>query len=172
MIEEKNDVFCDVDLDFVAESMDLQIVDEIKDNDIELQNEYCDELSTCEITDQNELVEINLGCDEIEGAEVLKNETDIVAEELRIQGYEKLRGKSIEELEEYYNSIRCTRHVGVYVKTNAEGFITEIKSDFFDKNLEGFKKIDEGDGERFIYAQSCYFEESLCDEDGQYRYKV
>lgn len=79
--------------------------------------------------------------------------------------------KTQEELRDYYNSIKASRDVGVYAKINSDGYIIDLRSDMFTKDLEGFIKIDEGDGDRFVYAESSYFEEELMDENGNYRYK-
>lgn len=141
----------------------------------EVLEDIAEEQSAFELTAQDELIEMELGCEESfenETEEVGKDEIITKQEESCLQGYSKLKGKTIEELEEYYNSIRCDNLVGVYVKTNAQGYITEVKSDFFDKNLEGYIKIDEGEGDRYVYAQSCYFEEPLCDSNGEFRYKL
>ena len=61
--------------------------------------------------------------------------------------------------------------IGVYVKTNTEGYITEIGSDIFIKDLTGWKKIDEGYGDRYAHAQSQYFDKPLVNDDGTYNYK-
>ena len=176
MLDETNDTIEKTDLESSSEPAFLQNVDE--QNDIivsEILDDVSEELTNYELTAQSELIEMDLGCEEVIENETEESSEDAVIthqEESALQGYSKLKGKTIEELEEYYNSIRCENFVGVFVKTNAQGYITEVKSDFFDKNLEGYIKIDEGEGDRYIYAQSCYFEEPLCDSNGQYRYKV
>ena len=176
MLDETNDTIEKTDLESSSESAFLQNVDE--QNEIivsEILDDVSEEQTNYELTAQSELIEMDLGCEEVIENETEESSEDAVIthqEESALQGYSKLKGKTIEELEEYYNSIRCENFVGVFVKTNAQGYITEVKSDFFDKNLEGYIKIDEGEGDRYIYAQSCYFEEPLCDSNGQYRYKV
>lgn len=48
--------------------------------------------------------------------------------------------------------------IGVYVKVNEEGYITDVNSDIFIKDFTGWQKIDEGLGDRYAHAQSQYFE--------------
>ena len=62
--------------------------------------------------------------------------------------------------------------ISVYVKVNQEGFITEINSDVFLKDLNGYIKIDEGYGDRYAHAQSQYFDKPLVDEEGNYSIKL
>lgn len=61
--------------------------------------------------------------------------------------------------------------ISVYIKTNSYGYITEVGSDIFIKDLAGWIKIDEGDGDRYAHAQSQYFDKPLVDEFGNYNYK-
>ena len=125
-----------------------------------------------EFVEEGDLQEIILGYDE-EFEDTYEQIDDVVQHEFdKPQGYPKLRGKTVEELENFYNSIGYERKVGVYVKTNAQGYIIDVKSDIFEKNLDGYVKIDEGDGDRYVHAQTCYFEEPLSDESGNYRYKL
>lgn len=172
MFEEKNEVLdnetreqiLDSDLNYVGQAL------EVEDACLEVYEP--EDEQTTEITELGELQEINLGYDETFEEEFEHGEVIIKQEELSPQGYSMLKGKSIEELESFYNTLRCDRRVGVYVKTNAQGYIIDVKSDIFEKNLEGYIKIDEGDGDRYIHAQTCYFEEPLSDESGHYRYKL
>ncbi len=64
------------------------------------------------------------------------------------------------------------RKVKVFAKVNNEGFITDIDSDVFLKDTNGWVQIDEGVGDKFVYPQTMYFDESLIDENGSYRFKV
>ena len=61
--------------------------------------------------------------------------------------------------------------IGVYVKVNEKGYITDVNSDVFIKNLVGWLKIDEGYGDKFAHAQSNYFDMNLVDEVGDYQIK-
>ena len=61
--------------------------------------------------------------------------------------------------------------ISVYIKTNANGYITEVGSDVFIKDLSGWTKIDEGNGDKYAHAQSQYFGKPLVDENGEYNYK-
>ena len=184
MFEEKNEVLdietteqiLDSDLNRVeqaleVESMQVESALDVEDASVEIYESIEDQL-VCEVTEASDLHEINLGYDETFEEESEQREIVIQQEELTQQGYSKLKGKTIEELESFYNSLHCDRRVGVYVKTNAQGYIIDVKSDIFEKNLEGYIKIDEGDGDRYIHAQTCYFEEPLSDESGHYRYKL
>lgn len=60
----------------------------------------------------------------------------------------------------------------VYAKINDEGYIIEVLSDVFLENTDGWTVIDEGIGDKFVHAQSCYFDEPLVDEFGKFRYKI
>ena len=62
--------------------------------------------------------------------------------------------------------------IAVYVKVNEEGFITDVSSDVFIENFEGWQKIDEGYGDKFAHAQSQYFEKPLIDEEGKFFMKM
>ena len=61
--------------------------------------------------------------------------------------------------------------IGVYVKINADGYITEVGSDIFIKDLTGWTKINEGYGDKYAHAQSQYFDKPLVDGFGNYNYK-
>ena len=61
--------------------------------------------------------------------------------------------------------------IGVYVKTNADGYITEVGSDIFIKDLTGWTKIDESYGDKYAHAQSQYFDKPLINDNGTYNYK-
>lgn len=62
--------------------------------------------------------------------------------------------------------------IEVFAKVNSEGYIVEIASSIFLKNTEGWKKIDEGFGDKFAHAQSEYFSTELTDENGNFIYKL
>ena len=62
--------------------------------------------------------------------------------------------------------------IGVYARVNTDGFITEINSDIFIDNFDGWVKIDEGFGDRFAHAQSQYFAEPIKNENGEYNHRV
>ena len=61
--------------------------------------------------------------------------------------------------------------IGVYIKANADGYITEVGSDIFIKDFTGWTKIDEGNGDKYAHAQSQYFEKPLINDNGAYNYK-
>ena len=58
----------------------------------------------------------------------------------------------------------------VYVKTNDANRITSVNSSGFLSDLTGWTKIDEGSGDKYYLAQSNYFEKTLMDAHGVYRY--
>lgn len=60
----------------------------------------------------------------------------------------------------------------VYVKTDSNSVITEINSDVFLSDVEGYTMIDEGVGDRFAHAQGNYLEYGLMDDKGRYNYKL
>lgn len=62
--------------------------------------------------------------------------------------------------------------IGVYVKINDKGEITQINSELFIKDTSEWIKIDEGFGDRFVHAQGNYFEKPLMNRDGSYNYKI
>lgn len=61
----------------------------------------------------------------------------------------------------------------VYVELNDDKCITSIDSEIFltDDEIQGMTNIDEGEGDKFVHAQSQYLEKSLYDELGRYNYK-
>lgn len=61
--------------------------------------------------------------------------------------------------------------IGVYVKVSDDGFVADVNSDIFIKDFSGWKKIDEGFGDRFSHAQTMYFNEPLFDQNGNLRIK-
>lgn len=60
----------------------------------------------------------------------------------------------------------------VYVKTDENNRITAINSDAFLSSLDGWVKIDEGNGDKFHHAQGNYLPGPLTDNRGVYRYKL
>lgn len=154
------------------EDANEECVDEFSEMYDEEINEPQDALFD-ELSEDNELEEIILGGEELEQTHVINLEPEIESlNATHKETGEKTQTKTYQEFEEHFNSITCDRVVGVYVKTNSEGYITEVVSDMFKKDLEGYIKIDEGDGDRFVYAESCYFDEPLQDRKGNYRYKL
>lgn len=61
----------------------------------------------------------------------------------------------------------------VYVKLNEDKCITSIDSEIFltDDEIQGMTNIDEGEGDKYVHAQSQYLEKGLIDEQGRYNYK-
>ena len=108
------------------------------------------------------LIDDNLVSDEIEvekNDEVENNESEIKTD---LEVKEKIK----------FGNVLFDRKIKVFVKTNDEGFITDIDNDLSLKDTSGWIQIDEGNGKRFEFAVTSYFEESLVDENGNYRYKI
>lgn len=61
----------------------------------------------------------------------------------------------------------------VYVKLNKDKCITLIDSEIFltNEEIQGMTNIDEGEGDKFVHAQSQYLEKGLIDKYGRYNYK-
>lgn len=61
----------------------------------------------------------------------------------------------------------------VYVKLNKDKCITLIDSEIFltDEEMQTMTNIDEGEGDKFVHAQSQYLEKGLIDKYGRYNYK-
>ena len=62
--------------------------------------------------------------------------------------------------------------IGVYVRTDSQNNIIEINSDIFIRDLTGWIKIDEGQGDRYAHAQSQYFDKPLVDDNGKLNFKL
>ena len=60
----------------------------------------------------------------------------------------------------------------VYVKSNAEGYITAVNSSAFLTDLTGWTEIDSGTGDKYHHAQGNYLPGPLMTEGGAYRYKL
>ena len=60
----------------------------------------------------------------------------------------------------------------VYAKTDIRGCITEINSDAFLPDVNGWTQIDEGDGDKFHHAQGNYFLQPIMTVEGVPRYKL
>lgn len=71
-----------------------------------------------------------------------------------------------------YGDVLCNRKTKVYVKLNSAGYVTNVQSDIFLTDATGWTKIDEGEGDRFVFAQTQYFDNPLIDENGNYQIKI
>ena len=61
--------------------------------------------------------------------------------------------------------------ISVYIKTDSNSNITDINSDVFINDTDGWIKIDEGVGDKYTHAQGNYLSKGLTTENGIYRYK-
>ena len=62
--------------------------------------------------------------------------------------------------------------IKVYVKVDSNNMITEIDSSTFIFTIEGWTKIDEGNGDKYVHAQGNYLDKPLRDMQGKYNYKL
>lgn len=124
--------------------MDEILIDEIASQDAAMEEIVCSEGQT----EENVIIEEQ--CEK-------QNKLD---EDEPVAGVKKGR----------YDHIKFNRKVGVYIKVNSQGFITDVGSDVFIENLEGWQKIDEGEGDKYVFAQTQYFG-TLVDEKGNYKFK-
>ena len=60
----------------------------------------------------------------------------------------------------------------VFVRVDAQNYITAINSDAFLPDVANWVQIDEGDGDRYMHAQGNYLPGPLMDAQGRYRYKL
>ena len=60
----------------------------------------------------------------------------------------------------------------VYVKTNSNGYITDVNSSAFLADTTGWVEIDSGYGDKYHHAQGNYFPGSIITDGGAYRYKL
>lgn len=60
----------------------------------------------------------------------------------------------------------------VYVRPNAEGYITAINSSAFLPDTEGWVEIDRGYGDKYHHAQGHYLPQPIMTYVGVYRYKL
>lgn len=82
------------------------------------------------------------------------------------------KDKTMNDVELSTENQPTEKPIAVYVKVNENGFITEINSEIFIDNFDGWKKIDEGFGDRFAHAQSQYFDTPLVNEEGKYLHRL
>lgn len=61
----------------------------------------------------------------------------------------------------------------VYVKLDEDKQVTSINSEIFLSNeeMQAMTNIDEGEGDKFVHAQSQYLEKGLFDKYGRYNYE-
>lgn len=60
----------------------------------------------------------------------------------------------------------------VYVKTDSNGYITDVNSSEFLTDTTGLVEIDRGYGDKYHHAQGNYFPQPIITEGGAYRYKL
>lgn len=63
-------------------------------------------------------------------------------------------------------------NIKVYVKIDDSNIITQINSQIFIQDLNGWILIDEGQGDKYSHAQSNYLEKGVIGMGGKYNYKL
>lgn len=63
-------------------------------------------------------------------------------------------------------------NIKLYVKVDSNNVITQVDSSIFLFEIEGWIKIDEGQGDKYSHAQGNYFDKGLIDFNGKYNYKL
>lgn len=122
-----------------------------------------DNVAECElIGDYGELV----------GEQSIDEDFEQAGEESESEVGDVIEGVKQKDYRGQFDHVLCGRKTGVYVKLNSAGFVTEVGSDIFIDNLDGWTKIDEGEGDRFVHAQTQYFDTPIVDELGHYKYKL
>jgi len=71
-----------------------------------------------------------------------------------------------------FGNVLFERKTKVYAKINAEGFVINVQSDVALESIDGWTLIDEGVGDKFVYAHTEYFDKPLVDEFGKYQIKL
>ena len=119
------------------------------------------------MTDENNQVEVVLEENAENSCDFEKVETEEISD---FEVSEETGFKQNNKIK--FGDVLFNRKAKVFVKVDKDGFITQVDSDVFLKDTTGWAIYDEGEGERFVYAQTAYFEEPLVDDDGNFRYKV
>lgn len=114
---------------------------------------------------KNDLIVRLIGTKNLSAIKKFKNMSDVEFFKL----YNKKQDNVVRQVKDDETKYK---KIGVYVKTNLEGYVIDINSDVFIKDFTGWTKIDEGYGDNYAHAQSKYFGQSLVNEKGHYRYKI
>lgn len=139
--------------------MDEILVEDTTNCEVDLEEKTCIEEEGLE----DVLVEENNLENDVE-------DNDFSEEQCNEDGLNDYIEPTVEVKKGRFDHIKFNRKVGVYVKVNSQGFITDVGSDVFIENLEGWQKIDEGEGDKYVFAQTQYFG-TLVDEKGNYKFK-
>ena len=102
--------------------------------------------------------------------EVLNNNENEIFEEYQNKSEEN--ETCINQNKIKFGNILFKRKTKVYAKINEEGFVINVQSDVVLKNTDGWILIDEGVGDKFVYAQTQYFDKPIVDEFGKYQIKL
>ncbi len=111
---------------------------------------------------------------ETENAETASELTETVNDSTENQTEEnyEIETQGEQKAESYTAAANTEKPIGVYVKLNDEYFVTDVNSDIFIKNFEGWTQIDVGYGDKYAHAQSQYFDKPLIDENGKYTIRL
>ncbi|MBQ8425127.1 MAG: hypothetical protein IJX17_03785 [Clostridia bacterium] len=63
-------------------------------------------------------------------------------------------------------------NIKVYAKVNEDGYIVDISSDIFLKDISDWIQIDEGKGDKFAHAKSQYFNDGLINKNAEFIHKI
>lgn len=58
----------------------------------------------------------------------------------------------------------------VYIRINKRNIVTDINSDVFINNTEGYIQVDEGVGDKYAHAQNNYLDKPVYDMQGRNNY--
>ena len=111
---------------------------------------------------------------ETENAETASETTETVNDNTKNPTEEncEIETQGEQKSENYTAYANTGKPIGVYVKLNDEYFVTDVNSDIFIKDFEGWTQIDVGYGDKYAHAQSQYFDKPLIDENGKYAIRL
>lgn len=145
-----------------------EIIVDFDENDCGDEEEFCIETDDCEDFDPKEQDDLCEENDENQTEEI--DEQENCAKQLLDNG-DELEGCQETHFEQEADVWNAEK-VGVYVKVDESGFVTDVGSDVFIEDLDGWIKIDEGVGDRFVHAQTQYYDSPLIDFAGNFKFKL
>ena len=70
-----------------------------------------------------------------------------------------------------FGNVLFNKRTKVFAKINSQGYVINVQSDVVLEDTTGWILIDEGVGDRFVFAHTEYFGRPLTDEFGNYQIK-
>ncbi len=110
--------------------------------------------------------------------EILVDETQEVNEEALTndENHEEMmvqkETKENEKANIKFGNVLTRRKTKVFAKINDDGYVINVQSDAVLEDPTGWVQIDEGYGDRFVFAHTEYFDKPIIDEDGNYQIKL